>query len=196
VVPGGPAQRVGDRIGPGGDHVGGGERDVDGAAREWWHELAEMLRRSRKELNQAFSEALREYLRTFQPEVDNTARELYERLEERPVVLNSLRATRITTDAAALALALHSGGIGIQDFVIAPATLSVTSMLTESALGRYVGRAAEKLKQRQLKAVTVLLDQGLRESLTALPRRLDSTRHFQIPRERITRMAALLSDYA
>jgi hypothetical protein len=139
---------------------------------------------------------LSEYLGTFQPEIDATARELYERLEEKPVVLNSLRATRITTDAAALALALHSGGIGIQDFVIAPATLSVTSLLMESALGRYVDRAADRLKRRQASAVAALWQAGLSRTLSALPGQLDPAIHFQISPERMNRIEALLKDYA
>jgi hypothetical protein len=171
------------------------KRDADGAAQAWWDGIVESLRRSRPAFHDPFGTALDDYLSTFQPEVDNTARELYERLEERPVVLNSLRATRITTDAAALALALHSGGIGIQDFVIAPATLAVTSMLTESALGRYVDRAADQLKRRQLAAVTAFFDASLRRPLAALPAQLDPKRHFRMSRERVARIEALLDDY-
>ena len=89
------------------------------------------------------------------------------------MVLNSLRATRVTTDAAALAVALHTGGIGVQDFIIAPAMLSVTTLLAESALGRYMGKAAEQLKQRQQAAVRELFTAALRVPLAELPDRLD-----------------------
>jgi hypothetical protein len=89
------------------------------------------------------------------------------------MVLNSLRATRVTTDAAALAFALHTGGLGLQDFVIAPAMLSVTSLLTESALGRFMNKSAEQLKLRQKEAVRRLLWTALREPLAALPDRMD-----------------------
>jgi len=170
-------------------------RDAENGAQDWWGDVAELLRQSRAGLQAPFSAALRSYLRSFQPEVESTARDLYQRLEERPVVLNSLRATRFTTDAAALALALHSGGIGMQDFVIAPATLAVTSMLTESALGRYVDRAADHLKRRQLAAVIAFLDDALRRPLGALPDQLDPARHFRVSRERVGRIEDLLKAY-
>ena len=172
------------------------KRDTASAAQDWWNDLAVVLRAALEETKQGFRVAHGEYARSFQPEIDRTARELYERLEARPVILNSLRATRITTDAAALALALHTGGIGIQDFVIAPATLSLTSMLTESALGRYVNHAAEELKVRQLAAVRGLFEQALREPLEALPDRLDLSRRFNISPSVLAQAEALLATYA
>lgn len=176
-------------------HVAVAKREAENSAQDWWSDVAELLRQSRSSLQVPFGAALREYLRSFQPEVENTARDLYARLEERPVVLNSLRATRFTTDAAALALALHSGGIGMQDFVIAPATLAVTSMLTESALGRYVDRAADQLKRRQLAAVTAFLEDALRRPLATLTEQLDPGRHFHVSRERVVRIEELLKSY-
>ena len=172
------------------------KREAEGSAQEWWNDIAEQLRASRAELQAPFAAGLKDYLASFHTEVDNTARDLYERLEERPMVLNSLRATRFTTDAAALALALHTGGIGIQDFVIAPATLAVTSILTESALGHYVDRAADQLKRRQLAAVMSLLGSSLREPLAALPDRLTGSHHFRVARDRLERIEALLKSYA
>ena len=66
------------------------------------------------------------------------------------MVLNSLRATRVTTDAAAIALTLHMGGIGVHDLIFAPAMLTVTSLLAESAIGSYMHKVEHELKQHQL----------------------------------------------
>lgn len=108
------------------------------------------------------------------------------------MVLNSLRATRVTTDAAALAVALHTGGIGVQDFVIAPAMLSVTSLLAESALGHYMDKAAEQLKARQKTAVAQLFASALRNPLAALPERLDPDTRLGIPDATLEAAAARL----
>ena len=108
------------------------------------------------------------------------------------MVLNSLRATRVTTDAAALAVALHTGGIGVHDLIIAPAMLSVTSLLTESALGRYMNKAAAQLKQRQRTAVEHLLQQTLRQPLIALPDSLNDSQRLDIPRELLEQAARQL----
>ena len=82
--------------------------------------------------------------------MEKTAQRLYHKLQEQPLVLNSLRATRVTTDAAAIALTLQMGGIGVHDLIFAPAMLTVTSLLAESAIGSYMHKVEHELKQHQL----------------------------------------------
>lgn len=164
------------------------DTDPEPLSRAWWNELAGTLRQQRSDLLKNFDSRTATYLTDFQPEIENTARHLYQQLEEHPVVLNSLRATRVTTDAAALAMALHTGGIGVQDFVIAPAMLSLTTLLAESALGRYMNKAARQLKQRQKDAVTALFRQEMRLPLLRLPDQLNPDKRFGIAPE--TLMAA------
>lgn len=159
----------------------------------WWRDIAGAVRDQRTSLLQHFDTAAVTYLHTFQPEIEATAHSLYEHLQEHPAVLNGLRATRVTTDAAALAVALHTGGIGVQDFIIAPAVLSLTSMLAESALGRYMEKAAAELKQRQRAAVEKLFRETAEAALVALPKRLDNTGRMDIPPETLRAAEALLA---
>jgi len=42
-------------------------------------------------------------------------------------------------------LAVKSGGLGAVDLVVAPAMLSLTTLLTEGALGQYMHRVQKKL---------------------------------------------------
>jgi hypothetical protein len=153
--------------------------------RPWWLALGRELGQRQAAAIDRFSQAASAYAREFEPEVEKTAHALYERLRQHPAVLNSLRATRVTTDAAALAVGLHTGGIGLQDFVIAPAMLSLTSLLTESALGHYVQRAAEDLKRRQAAAVSGLFDHHLAASLIRLPEDMPYDTGFFIPSDAI-----------
>lgn len=153
----------------------------DPLEQRWWSDINRQIAGQRPRLLASFETATQAYIGDFQPEIDRTARGLYAHLQEHPMVLNSLRATRVTTDAAALAVALHTGGIGVQDFVIAPAMLSVTTLLAESALGRYMDKAAEQLKLRQKNAVAELFKSALREPLLALPDRLDPDTRLGIP---------------
>jgi GTP-binding protein EngB required for normal cell division len=88
--------------------------------------------------------ALRE---AYQPRIEASAHELHDRLAEQPALLNTLRATRATTDAAGVALAVKSGGLAPADLILAPAMLSITSLLTESALGRYMDGISTRLKE-------------------------------------------------
>ena len=55
-------------------------------------------------------------------EVERTARDIYEQLEKNPVVLYSLRGGKFTLDVAAVAGSVAAGGIGWQDFIIAPSS--------------------------------------------------------------------------
>jgi hypothetical protein len=165
---------------------------TDPFERRWLGLINQRLTEQRARLIADFDEATRASIEGFQPEIDKTARGLYEHLQEHPMVLNSLRATRVTTDAAALAMALHTGGIGVQDIVIAPAMLAVTSLLAESALGRYMEKAAAQLRQRQKDSVASLLNRALREQLAPIPEQIDPGLRLGIPAESLAAAASQL----
>ncbi len=164
----------------------------DRALSAYWRELGLLLRQERMNGESRRAAALSRHVEDFRPEIERTARQLYDRLREHPAVLNGLRATRVTTDAAALGLALHTGGIGVHDFILAPAVLSITSLLAEGALGHYLHKAEADLKQRQYRAAAALFDQSLRPILLALPDRLNPAGRFNIPSERLEAAEAWL----
>jgi len=159
----------------------------------FWRELGVLLREERKNGELARAAALARHVAGFQPEIERTARQLHDKLREQPAVLNTLRATRATADAAALGLALHTGGIGVQDFIIAPAILSVTSLLAESALGHYLHKAEAELKARQLRETQRLFEESLRPVLAGLPERLKQEGRFNIPAEMVDAAEELLN---
>jgi hypothetical protein len=162
---------------------------------DWWQALSTLLRRQRPEILQQFAEAVKNYHLDFQQDVEESARRLYHKLQEQPMVLNSLRATRVTADAAVIALTLHTGGIGVHDLVIAPAMLTVTSMLAESAIGSYMQKVETQLKEQQLNAVTQALFVGsLSQALAALPSQLANTTHFNISPEQVQAMEQQLTE--
>lgn len=162
------------------------DRAEENKQRAWWKELITVLRNRRQDILKEFDLASRQYHADFQQEVENAARRLYVKLQEQPVLLNSLRATRVTTDAAAIALALHTGGIGIHDLVIAPSMLTITSLLAESAIGGYMHRVEADLKQRQLNKVKeALFVAALRDRILDLPRQLSDLTHFNMTPEQL-----------
>ena len=149
--------------------------------RLWWKEISSFLRRQRQGILQDFSTAANNYHVSFQQDVEKTAQRLYHKLQEQPMVLNSLRATRVTTDAAAIALTLHMGGIGAHDLIFAPAMLTVTSLLAESAIGSYMHKVEHELKQHQLNTVKqALFVESIGQKLRALPEQLSAMTHFNI----------------
>lgn len=157
------------------------KRGGNGDYEHWWKEISTLLSSENEILLEHYHQSMRSYQKEFLPEIEEAARRLYLKLEQQPATLNSLRATRLTTDAAAVALALKTGGIGVQDFVITPAVLALTSFLTESALGHYMNRIEAELKQKQLNAVrSTLFDIGLNKQLRTLPERMTQTNPFNI----------------
>jgi GTPase SAR1 family protein len=154
--------------------------------RVWWRDLSTILRSRRQELLLDFDGAVKHYHQTFQQDVESAAHRLYHKLQEQPLLLNSLRATRATTDAAVIALTLHTGGIGVHDLVIAPSLLTVTSLLAESAIGGYMHTVEADLKKNQLRQVKqALFIEALRDKLWSLPIQLSGLAHFNITPEQL-----------
>jgi cob(I)alamin adenosyltransferase len=78
------------------------------------------------------------------------------------------------------------GGIGLHDLIFAPAMLTITSLLTESAIGSYMHKVEYELKQHQLATVKkILFDDGIGQKLFALQAQLSRTTHFNISPEQI-----------
>lgn len=161
----------------------------------WWQSLNAVLRNQRTVLQQDFAVAAKQYHQDFQHEVEQAAQQLYQKLQEQPLLLNSLRATRVTTDAAAIALALHTGGIGLHDLVIAPAMLSLTSILAESAIGSYVHKVEATLKQRQFDSVKQQLFFALMQAkLLQLPEHMLNPAAFNISKAQLDAAELKLKD--
>ena len=148
---------------------------------QWWRQFNGVLRGQRQALLSDFVQAAKNYHLFFHQDVENAAHRLYYKLQEQPMALNSLRATRVVADAAVIALALHMGGIGLQDLVITPAMLAVTSLLAESAVGGYMHKVETELKQNQFNTVkqTLFID-NLCKKLLQLPEQLATGAHFNI----------------
>ena len=158
--------------------------DADSKQHQWWKDSYCLLRDRKAEILNQYQQAVRQYSYSFQQDVEETANKLYNKLSEQPVLLNSLRATRVSTDAAAMALMIQTGGIGLHDLIITPAMLSITSLLTESAIGSYMGGVEAELKQHQLETVkNDLFVTCIKKQLYDLPEQLSDKNRFNIPTE-------------
>ena len=160
---------------------------------KWWKAINSQLRQEKGSILRDFEQTTKVYHEGFKQEIENTAQSLYHKLEEHPALLNGLRATRVTADAALLALAVQAGGIGLHDLLIAPAMLSVTSYLAESAIGSYLQRAENELKQQQLNAVKQqLFILVLQQALTELPAKMMHNTYFNISTRQLAEAEATL----
>ncbi len=141
------------------DHGHGSTRQ--GSQQAFWMALSQEFRLREAPVRETFlanSEIIR---KEFEPQIEAAAQQLYVQLQAQPALLNSLRAARATADAAGVALAVKSGGLAPTDLVLAPAMLSVTTLLTESALGKYLDATKAELRERQRQHITTRLLQGV-----------------------------------
>jgi GTPase SAR1 family protein len=167
------------------------ETDVNLQA--WWRELYQQLRQQHHQLLAEFNQAAFTYHLNFQQNIEATARHLYQKLQQQPALLNSLRATRLTADAAIVALTVQAGGVGLQDVLITPALLAVVSLLTESAIGGYMATIENRLKQQQLTLVkNELLIQNLTEKLIQLSQQMTDYHQFAISKQQLASIHSFL----
>lgn len=160
--------------------------EADGVNSEWWREAGVLLRQHKQDILQEYFDGVVRYHENFQQDVEETANKLYRKLQGQPVILNTLRATRATTDATALALAFKTGGIGLHDLILTPAMLTVTSLLAESAVGGYMNTLEAELKRHQQETVArQLFSDILQRRLSHLLDRMPNDKRFSISREQL-----------
>lgn len=160
----------------------------------WEASFRRSLVQSRQVISDTFEQQIDRYQKEFQEEIQDAARQLYSRLEAQPSLLNSLRATRVTTDAAALVLALKTGGLSLNDFILAPAMLSLSSMLASSSVGQYVNTVKAKLKKRQHEKVRHLFEDHIAKELEQLRLKAEKKEGWCITEQEIREVESELFD--
>ena len=169
--------------------------ETDAQPQAWWKATAVLLRQQKAALLMQYQQAVVDYQQHFEQDIDAAAQRLYHTLQRHPALLNSLRATRATTDLAALVLALQTGGLGVHDVVLTPLMLSISSLLAESAIGSHLQRVQTELKQQQAQAVKQQLLQGcLQTQLLALPYHRQSHCCFGISERQLQQAEQLLHE--
>ncbi len=174
-----------------GEQVGGNT-----GRNEWWHRLWLGLEAETRDYEEKNQSALAIYRNKFEPEIELAAKNLYQHLQDHPATLNSLRAARFSADAAAVALAIKTGGLGPSDLILAPALLSFTSMLAESSVGRYMNRVEQKLKDRQLSLLREIIWTPLEKKLLELPTELNRDFCYAVSDEKLAVAEQALSDFS
>lgn len=116
-----------------------------------------------------FQRVFRDFQLDLAAEVERTARAIYEELEKKPGVLNSMRYGKLALDTAAIGGTLVAGGIGWSDLILVPLVASLTHQLVE-VLGQQVVEAQrEQTRQRQQALLRQHVSGPLAEWLTRWP---------------------------
>lgn len=116
-----------------------------------------------------FQQGFRTYQLGLATEVERTARAIYEELEKRPALLNTLRGGKFAIDVAAIAGAIVAGGPGWSDLILVPLAASATHQLVELLGRQYVDSQREMTRQRLQALMAQQISNPLAEWLTQWP---------------------------
>jgi hypothetical protein len=121
------------------------------------------------------------------------AEALYNKLAERPVLLNSLRVMLAGADATALFFTIKTlGGIDWSDLVVGPVMLKVRRWFTEKGLGAYLETQKAQLIGWQQAEMSVLVQSALAAPARALFQSTVTTRDVEQAREAFREIKATL----
>ena len=116
-----------------------------------------------------FAVVYRDYQAALASEVTRTARAIYERLQKQPVLLNTLRISKLAIEAAAIGGTLATGGIGWHDVILVPLVASLTHQLVEVLGKQVVDAERESTRARQQQILHDSLSTPLAEFLSQWP---------------------------
>lgn len=102
-------------------------------------------------------------------EVDRTARNIYERLQRQPALLNTIRGGKFALDVAAIGGTIAAGGINWHDFILVPLVASLTHQLVELLGKQVVDAEREATRHRQQALFRQYLSDPMAEWLIRWP---------------------------
>lgn len=116
-----------------------------------------------------FQQGYRSFQLGLANEVERTARNIYEELEKNPVLLNTLRGSKLALDAASIGGVVLAGGLNVWDVVLIPLAASVSQYLVEYLGSQYVEQQREETRNRQEELMKENVSKPLAEWLTNWP---------------------------
>ncbi|HLJ92692.1 MAG TPA: GTPase domain-containing protein [Gemmataceae bacterium] len=116
-----------------------------------------------------FQQGFHNFQLSLADEVERTARAIYEALEKKPLVLNTLRSGNFALDVAAIAGAFTIGHFGVHDFVLVPLLASIKHVIVEQLGKQYVDNQREQIRMRQQLLLTQYVSGPLAEWLAQWP---------------------------
>jgi GTP-binding protein EngB required for normal cell division len=122
-----------------------------------------------EQAREKFNQCLRAFQVGLAEEVDRCARAIYEELEKKPAVLNTLRVGKLGLETAAIAGTIIAGGLSWWDLLWVPLASGLTNQLVELLGKGYVEAQREATRRRQQELLTRTLSSPLAEWLVQWP---------------------------
>jgi hypothetical protein len=115
-----------------------------------------------------FSQAYREYQTATASETERTARNIYEKLEKSPVLLNSLRTGKLALEASLIGATIATVGLS-WPLLLLPVVAGLTHQLAELLGKQYVDAEREAHRKRQAAVMKQTLSDPMATWLAAWP---------------------------
>jgi hypothetical protein len=123
-----------------------------------------------EQVHERFQQAFRNFQLSLAEEVERTARAIYEELEKRPLLLNTLRGGNLALDVVAIGGAFSLGHLILwQDLILVPLLASIKHQIVELLGKQYVDHQREQIRSRQQLLVTQYISGPLAEWLAQWP---------------------------
>jgi hypothetical protein len=118
----------------------------------FWDELDVRWDTHMHTLQAEFDVQLTAHWQQTEQRIKDTAAQIFHELAKRPAVLNSLRASRLVGDAAAIVVSVKTGGAGdiLHDILLAPAMLAVLEAISRAITEGYVTHRRLELRDALL----------------------------------------------
>lgn len=123
----------------------------------FWDALSAAWTEELKTLSEQFGKRIQRHMAETDAEVKKTAREIYQALEQQPILLNALRSVRVTANVAGAVLGFvvpHGSGVALdllEEAVLAPLLMTGVEAATAGAVESFVSdrrrRLVEKLRR-------------------------------------------------
>jgi GTP-binding protein EngB required for normal cell division len=135
-----------------------------------WKHVAEGFQQGLVEtVHERFNRLYRTFQLSAAEEVQKTAHAIYEELEKKPVLLNTLRSGNLALDVAAIGSALTIGHIGLHDVILVPLMASIKQQIVELLGRQYVDNQREQIRHRQQLLVCRYISTPLADWLAEWP---------------------------
>jgi hypothetical protein len=123
-----------------------------------------------EQFRERYSQGFRDFQSSLSNEIDRTARAIYEELEKKPILLNSLRSSKLVLELAAITgTAVTAGVLSLWNILLVPLVAAVTHKLVELMGQQFVDAQREMTRRRQGELMRQHLAAPLAEWLTKWP---------------------------
>jgi hypothetical protein len=164
----------------------------------FWDALSGAWTKELKPLSEHLSELAKDHMAETDQAIKHTAREIYEKLREQPVLLNTLRTAKVTANVAGVLVGFvlpHHGMVYdlLEEALIAPLLLAGVEATTVGAIGSFLRSRKTELVEKLKAAARTTAAQLYRDPLMRIAvAAIEKTGTLGIDKELVKRLAATL----